>query len=113
MKSRLLYTLIVVLVILHLGLLVPAVRNPSHFQTRDSQDYLDLARTFLSTGRYAGTIYPGVDLMRPPVYPILVAIGLLLGQGQAGVISILQVILFLATAWLIYSIWNQCGLRNV
>lgn len=111
MKSRILILLIVVLAIAHIIVLVPAIRNPERFQTRDSLDYLDLARTLLSSGKYSGTVYPQVDLMRPPAYPIFVALGLLLGNGQAGIISIIQVVIYFATAWLLYSTGAQLGYR--
>jgi 4-amino-4-deoxy-L-arabinose transferase-like glycosyltransferase len=112
MKTKLLYAFIGFLVILHLVMVLPALQYPSRFLTRDSYDYLDLARTFLSTGKYAGTVYPGVDLIRPPGYPIFVMIGLWIGQGETGLVSILQVFILFATAWLLYSICVQCGYRN-
>jgi len=113
MKTKLMYIAIGVLVILHLVLVIPALQHPASFQTRDSYDYLDLARTFLSTGRYEGTDYPGADLIRPPGYPAFLMMGLLIGQGETGVISIMQVILLFATAWLVYKVFSACGYPNV
>jgi hypothetical protein len=53
MKTKLLFIAIGVLVILP-GDGHSALQHPASFQTRDSYDYLDLARTFLATGKYAG-----------------------------------------------------------
>jgi 4-amino-4-deoxy-L-arabinose transferase-like glycosyltransferase len=112
MKNKLILAFIVVLVLLHLVLVIPALQYTDRFQTRDSYDYLDLARTLLHTGRYQGTLYPGVDLVRPPGYPLFVVAGLWLGQGQTGFISILQVLLAFVTAGLLYSIGFQVGYRK-
>jgi len=112
MKDKLILAFIVVLVLLHLVLVVPALQFPDRFQIRDSYDYLDLARTLMHTGRYQGTLYPGVDLVRPPGYPLFVVAGLWLGQGQTGFISILQLLLLFATAGLLYSIGFQLGYRK-
>jgi len=111
LKTRILFVVIAVLILIHLVLLVPALQDPSRFQLRDSYDYLDLARTLLSTGQVAGTVYPGVDLLRPPGYPVFLLIGLWLGRGGTGIISVMQVLLLLATSWLLYQICAQTGHR--
>jgi 4-amino-4-deoxy-L-arabinose transferase-like glycosyltransferase len=111
MKTKILIILIVALTMVHIVLLIPAVMHPERFQTRDSLDYLDLARTFLSTGKYAGTVYPGVDLMRPPVYPIFIMFSLLIGQGQDGAIVVFQGLIYFATAWLVYGISARMGYK--
>lgn len=112
MKTKLLYIAIGVLATIHLVMVIPALQHPASFQTRDSYDYLDLARTFLSTGRYEGTDYPGADLIRPPGYPAFLTIGLLIGQGETGIISLMQVWLLFATGWLVFKIFSACGYPN-
>ena len=49
MKTKLLYTMIIILVLVHIWLVLPAIQYPLRFQLRDSYEYLDLARTLLST----------------------------------------------------------------
>lgn len=112
MKTKILFVVIAVLILIHLVLLAPALQDPPRFQLRDSYDYLDVARTLLSTGRVAGTVYPGVDLLRPPGYPVFLLIGLWVGRGGTGIISVMQVLLLFATAWLLYQICAQTGYRQ-
>ena len=113
MKTKLLYILIGILIVVHLVMVLPTMQNPSRFQLRDSYDYLDLARTLLSTGRYSGTVYPGVDLLRPPGYPLFLLIGLWLEQGETGLISLMQVLLMFVTTWILYRICVELGHRHV
>lgn len=109
MKTRLLSALIVILVLVHVWLAIPAIQNPLNFQLPDSYEYLDLARAVLSTGKYQGIEYPGVDLLRPPGYPMFLVVSLWLGQGWPGLISTLQVLILLLTAWILYRICSNLG----
>ena len=113
MKTKLLYALIVILVLVHIGLVLPAIQYPLHFQVRDSYEYLDLARTLLSTGRYTGTEYPGIDLLRSPGYPLFILVGLWLGNGWTGLTALMQVLLMFLTAWILYRICAELGHRQV
>jgi 4-amino-4-deoxy-L-arabinose transferase-like glycosyltransferase len=113
MKTKLLYALIGILILVHLVMVLPAMQYPSRYQLRDSYDYLDLARTLLSTGRFTSTVYPGVDLLRPPGYPVFLMIGLWLGHGETGLISLIQVLLLFVTAWLLYRISVELGHRQI
>jgi 4-amino-4-deoxy-L-arabinose transferase-like glycosyltransferase len=112
MKTKLLFAFIGILILIRLLLVIPAFQDPLRFQLRDSYDYLDLARTLLSTGRYQGTIYSGVDLIRPPGYPIFLLIGLWLSHGSTGFVSLLQVFLSFITAWLVYRVCLELGFRQ-
>jgi 4-amino-4-deoxy-L-arabinose transferase-like glycosyltransferase len=113
MKTKILYALIVILVLVHVWLVLPAIQYPLHFQLRDSYEYLDVARTLLSTGHYAGTEYPGIDLLRSPGYPLFLLVGLWLGNGWTGPVAPMQVLIMFLTAWILYRICAELGHRQV
>jgi 4-amino-4-deoxy-L-arabinose transferase-like glycosyltransferase len=113
MKTKILYIIIAILVVVHVGLVLPAIQSPVRFQVRDSYEYLDLARTLLSSGHYSGTIYPGIDLLRAPGYPLFTLMGLWLGNGSTSLIAPMQVLIMFLSAWILYRICAELGYRQV
>ncbi|RPI34140.1 MAG: hypothetical protein EHM70_03830 [Chloroflexota bacterium] len=109
LKQGLLIFTLLALVAAHLALVLPVFDHPIEFQPRDSRDYLDLARTFLETGRYQGSEYPGVDLVRPPGYPSFIVIVLGLSGNDPRWISLFQVVVSFMTALLLYRIGTGLG----
>lgn len=92
------------LLALALRLFLPATaylvtRDPETFCTPDSYGYLTLAASLAQEGRYEGP--EGLGLFRPPGYPILVAVGVLVGHPYL-VTILLQALLGLLTVYLTY-----------
>ena len=112
MKNKFFFVILTVLALLHLALLIPAFRNISHFKLQDSYQYLQLAQNILHQGKYTGQAASDLDLVRPPVYPVFLAAGLLLGQdGQW--IPLLQTLILFATAYILYRIGNDLGNETI
>ncbi len=101
--------LIFLLAIPHLLLIGLPLAHPDRFLLRDSFDYLDLANNLLATGQYEGAEFPDVDLKRPPGYPLFMALGLALGNGNTAAVSLLQVLLYLLIAFILYAIGRWVG----
>ena len=78
-----------------------AVGNEGVFLFPDSTGYIRPAEELLRTGRFANDGSP--EIMRTPGYPILLAIGILLGKPVLVTIA-LQVVLSLLTVWLVHRI---------
>ena len=113
MKTKILYALIAILVVVHIWLVLPAIQSPLRFQVRDSYEYLDLARTLLSNGHYAGTIYPDIDLLRAPGYPLFILVGIVAGASSTNLVAPMQVLIMFLTAWILYRICAELGHRQV
>jgi 4-amino-4-deoxy-L-arabinose transferase-like glycosyltransferase len=109
-KSSSLFLILIfaILGLLHLLLAVPAYRVPEKFMEVDSYQYLDLAQSLQATGRYQAVVFDGFDLIRPPGYPLFLAIS---GADQA--VPLLQTLLLLLTAGLILSIGIEAGYKVV
>ncbi len=101
------------LVLARLVIAIPTIVHPERFRVIDSNQYVDLAETFLKTGEYHGTVYPfpEINLIRPPVYPLFLALNIFL-FSDAKWASLVQVLLTLLNAYVIYRIGLDLGQRK-
>jgi 4-amino-4-deoxy-L-arabinose transferase-like glycosyltransferase len=104
--------LILLLVVAHLVMLIPAIRAPERFQRLDSEQYIALARALLQNGRYGIPGERDHELFRPPLYPMMVAFSILVGNGNLAWVSILQTLIFFGSAYLTYSAGGDLGGRK-
>jgi hypothetical protein len=88
-----------VLLVLHLALLLPASQRFEKFIEVDSLEYYYLAEGLLKTGSYQSAQIPNSDLVRPPGYPLLILLSMMLGSIK--LVPVLQTgLVFLAAALL-------------
>jgi hypothetical protein len=99
--------ILLVLAILRLLLVIPAYQQPLEFTEVDSFQYLELAQGMRSRGEYRGDT-EGVDLLRPPGYPLFLWLGLAIGNGALNSVPLLQLLLVFFSAAFLYSgpVWN-------
>ena len=109
MKRYLILCLLLLLVSLRLAAVWPVMRFPERALVVDSDDYIDLARSLLGTGQYADPHRPGLDLLRPPIYPLALAGGLVIGQDELRWVSLGQVFISFLIAALLYHLGIQAG----
>jgi 4-amino-4-deoxy-L-arabinose transferase-like glycosyltransferase len=111
MKSKIVYAVIVLLALVHLAVVVPAIQHPERFRVVDSDQYVDLATNLLH-GHYSGSLYPRDDLIRPPVYPLFLALVILIFSDPKWV-SLVHVLIVLVNCLILYRIGLDLKHRNV
>lgn len=107
MHKRALTIILAMAAILRLALLASAWNHPLRVQTPDSESYLALARSLVTSGTF--TQGGEVELFRTPGYPLFLTLGVLLGPDGWHAIVLLQILLDLATAYLAYRLGGQLG----
>lgn len=103
--------ILLVLAILRLLLVIPAYQQPLEFTEVDSFQYLELAQGMRSRGEYRGDT-EGVDLLRPPGYPLFLWLGLAIGNGALNSVPLLQLFLVFFSAAFLYSVGLELGSRK-
>jgi 4-amino-4-deoxy-L-arabinose transferase-like glycosyltransferase len=103
MKTKLVLILIILLIVAHLALVIPAISHPERFRVTDSDQYVELAGNFLKTGHYIGVLFSGSDMYRPPVYPLFLAFAMLVFSDVRWA-SLLQILLTFVNCGLLYRI---------
>lgn len=96
------FLMLVFLVGLRLILLAPAYAEPLRFVEADSLQYIQLARSVWLTGEYRVDGDDAFDLVRPPGWPAFVLVGLVVGNGSLRAVVVLQGLLVLVTAALVW-----------
>jgi 4-amino-4-deoxy-L-arabinose transferase-like glycosyltransferase len=112
MKNKSLIILLALLVIAHLLILVPAIRYPERFRVVDSEQYIDLANGLLQYSQYRGIVYQETDLLRPPGYPVFLALVKLIFSDFRWA-SLVQVFFVFGNSFLLYRIGIDLGSRKV
>jgi 4-amino-4-deoxy-L-arabinose transferase-like glycosyltransferase len=107
--KKILFAILILLVILHFAIAVRITQMPDYQEFYDTVEYVDLVRTFLSTGKYQGTEFPLVDMARPPGYPAFLMLGALLFKWHWEFVVYLQVAMFCLTAWIVYILGKKLG----
>jgi 4-amino-4-deoxy-L-arabinose transferase-like glycosyltransferase len=102
---------LVVLLALHLALLLPAFQRFDKFIEVDSLEYYYLAEGLLKTGSYQSTQIPNSDLVRPPGYPLLILLSMVMGSIK--LIPVLQTGLVFLAAALLYLTGRETGSPRV
>jgi len=113
MKNKIVLIIILLLVLVRLAMAFPAFDHPERFRVVDSDQYVDLASTLLKTGEYHGTLYPypEINLIRPPVYPLFLALNIFLFSDVRWA-SLVQVLLTFLNAFVIYRIGSDLDQRK-
>jgi hypothetical protein len=79
----------------------------------DSEGYLELANNLLRDGIYGSVSQPDLDLFRTPGYPVFLALILALTGGSLRTVVIIQFLLVLVTAYLLYETGRSMGMEKV
>jgi 4-amino-4-deoxy-L-arabinose transferase-like glycosyltransferase len=104
--------ILLVLAALRLLLVIPAYQQPFEFTEVDSYQYLELAQGMRIRGEYRGDT-EGVDLLRPPGYPLFLWLGLAIGNGALNYMPLIQMLLVFFTAAFLYWTSLELGSRKV
>jgi len=92
--------LALVLIIPRAALIWIAFAQPSRCIFPDSPGYLDLASSLREEGRFHASAYE--ESLRTPVYPAFLALVELAFGERVGPIALLQILLTLVTAWILF-----------
>jgi 4-amino-4-deoxy-L-arabinose transferase-like glycosyltransferase len=108
--------LIAAAVLSHVVVYLMVEQHPQSRILYDSREYLSAGSNLLSqgvlySGKLDGAVDPALFTKRPPAYPLLVGLILQLGGGIGGIV-LLQVILTLSEAILLYWIAGLLDLRG-
>ena len=112
MKTKIILILIALLAAAHLALVFPALSHPERFRVTDSDEYVELATNLLKSGQYTATIHGGVDLTRPPVYPLFLALITVIFSDVRWA-SLLQILLTFVNCLLLYRLGLDLKSRPV
>ena len=107
--KKIVFAVLILIVILHFAIAIRITLMPDYQEFYDTVEYVDLVKTFLSTGKYQGTEFPLVDMARPPGYPAFLMLGALLFNWHWEYVIYLQVAIFCLTAWFIYILGKKLG----
>jgi 4-amino-4-deoxy-L-arabinose transferase-like glycosyltransferase len=100
---------LLIFLLLRLCLALLSVRDPSGGVLVDSKDYLTLAQSLVSNGRYADPSGNKADLVRPPGYPALLAALDAAAGGSTAVVTLVQLVLSGAAALLLLAVGMRAG----
>jgi 4-amino-4-deoxy-L-arabinose transferase-like glycosyltransferase len=112
MKNKSLIIVLTLLAIAHLLISLPAMRYPERFRVVDSEQYIDLANGLLQVSQYRGIVYQETDLLRPPGYPVFLALIKLVFSDFRWT-SLVQVLFVFVNCYLLYQIGIDLGSRKV
>lgn len=111
MRLKIVIALIILLALVHLIMVLPAINHPERFRIVDSDQYVDLASNLLKTGHFQGQVFAGIDLFRTPLYPLFLALGMLVFSDVKW-ISLLQELLVLVNCFILFRITLELGYKK-
>jgi 4-amino-4-deoxy-L-arabinose transferase-like glycosyltransferase len=112
-RWAILLTVLAGCVILRLILVRFVILEPWRGILVDSEGYLELANNLVRDGTYGSLSQPDLDLFRTPGYPVFLASILALTGGSLRIVVIIQFLLVLVTAYLLYEIGKSIDRERV
>jgi 4-amino-4-deoxy-L-arabinose transferase-like glycosyltransferase len=109
MRTSLSLKLLIIFLVLRLLLVLITISNPQGGILADSLAYLDLTKSIQESGRYESQLYQDEDLLRPPLYPYLLASIKTLFGPNYGYITFTQLILSGLICWMLFHMGRCMG----